>query len=1088
MNVSKKLTVQYMRFILSVFGLILFSGTLMAQNIRVTGKVVDRNNEPLAGVYIIIDKTTTGTSTMPDGTYSISAPSNATLIFSQIGMTTVTIPVNNRSVINVSMEDDAIAFQDVVVVGYGTQKRANLTGAVATVEISKTLESRPQADVAKALQGAVPGLSIINKSGQLNATPSITIRGAGTLSSKSTPPLIVVDGVPMDDLSSINNNDIESISILKDAASSSIYGTRAAFGVIVVTTKSAKNADRVSVNYSNNFSWDTPSIMPDFPSVATQARALRAANLRAGLANELFGMYMDDTFIGKADAWLQRHGGRAGYREMVPGDDFDLNPANGQGQFYADWDVVGIMFRNWKSGQNHNINVQGGNAQTNYYLSFGYNEENGVFTFNPDKLQRYNAAMNITTNVNNWLQIGARVNYNERVYTAPYTRRYTYQYLWRWGSFFGPYGTYNGYDMRNDIAYLKQAGEDRRNNGYTRLSGFMKATLLKGLTLNADYTFNINNVTEKEARLPVYALNSWGGDVTAPSYLSAQTSSSVYQKSQRNKSYAFNSYANYEFSLKDSHNFNIMAGVNAEEGENQYHTSARMILLDKTLPEFSLATGDQTVTGAHNEWGVAGLFGRINYDYNGIWLLELNGRYDGSSKFPAADRWAFFPSGSLGYRFSDETYFSSLKNVINNGKLRISYGEIGNQNIGNDRFISTLSRLGATDTYWLDASGVKVSAYDLPSLVSSTLRWERVQTLDFGLDLGLFKNKVNVTFDWFRRDTKDMLAVARTMPQVLGALAPMVNAGTLRTKGWELSVDWHQSIGEINLYANASITDYKTTVLQWDNDSRLLNQDYSGKEFGAIWGFETERLFTADDFDAAGNYKAGVASQTGLNQGTFVFGPGDVKFRDLNGDGVIDGGRGTQDDHGDLRIIGNTEPRYQYGFRLGGNWKGFDLDVFLQGIGKRDVWSTGAFVLPMARGADAIYANQTDYWSDENPNPNAFYPRMFPTNSAKGTISTISDGNHNFYPQTRYLVNMAYLRLKNLTLGYTLPEKYLPTSSLKKLRVYFSANNILELINKSIAPVDPEINETEDGQFTNGTWGRVDPMYRTISFGLQLSF
>jgi TonB-linked outer membrane protein, SusC/RagA family len=1079
-----------MRFILSVFGLILFSGTLMAQNIRVTGKVVDRNNDPLAGVYIIIDKTTTGTSTMPDGTYTISAPGNATLIFSQIGMTTVTIPVNNRSVINVSMEEDAIAFQDVVVVGYGTQRRANLTGSVATVDVSKTLESRPQADVAKALQGAVPGLTIMNSSGMLNAKPSITIRGAGTLSNDGVSnPLIVVDGVPMDDLSSLNNNDIESISVLKDAASSSIYGTRAAFGVILITTKSAKSTDRVSVNYSNNFSWDTPSMLPDFPDVATQARALRAANMRAGLANELFGMYMDDTFIGKANDWLQRHGGkRAGYREMIPGDDFDLNPANGQGQFYADWDVVGIMYRKWKPAQNHNINVQGGNGQTNYYMSFGYNNEEGVLSFNPNQLQRYNAAINVTTKVNDWLEVGGRVNYNERVYTEPFTRRYIYQYMWRWGSFFGPYGTYNGYDMNNSIAQLKQAGDEKTNNAYTRLSGFMKATLMRGLTLNADYTFSIHNMDLKSERLPVYALNSWGGDVRTPSYISARTSSSVRQESERNKSYAFNSYANYEFSLKESHNFNIMAGLNAEEGEYSRHWSQRMILLDSMLPEFSLATGDQTVGGSHSEWGVAGVFGRINYNYKDIWLLELNGRYDGSSKFPAADRWAFFPSGSVGYRFSDESYFDSVRNVINNGKLRISYGEIGNQAIGNNQFISTIARLSGDNTYWLDSGGVKVSAYDIPSLVSSTLRWERVQTLDFGLDIGLFKNMFNVTFDWYQRDTKDMLAPAKTMPQVLGALAPMVNAGTLRTKGWELNIDWHKTFGQVNLYANASITDYKTTVLKWENDSKLLNSNFSDKEYGAIWGFETERLFSADDFDAAGNYKSGVASQAGLNQGTFTFGPGDIKFRDLNGDGVIDGGQGTFDDHGDLKIIGNMFPRYQYGFRLGGTWKGFDLDMFFQGIGKRDSWQTGAFILPMARGADAIYAHQTDYWTEDNPNPNAFYPRMFPGNTSTGTISVLSGGNHNFYPQTRYMLNTAYLRFKNLTLGYTLPEKYLPTSYLKKLRVYFSANNICELINKSFVPIDPEVNTTEDGSFSNGTWGRVDPMYRTISFGMQISF
>jgi hypothetical protein len=340
-----------------------------------------------------------------------------------------------------------------------------------------------------------------------------------------------------------------------------------------------------------------------------------------------------------------------------------------------------------------------------------------------------------------------------------------------------------------------------------------------------------------------------------------------------------------------------------------------------------------------------------------------------------------------------------------------------------------------------------------------------------------------------------MLAPSKTLPQVLGANAPQVNAGSLRTRGWELAIDWRRNFGQVGVYANASIGDFQTVITKWDNDSRLLNQNYSGKVYGNIWGFETERLFSADDFNADGSYKSGVASQTGLEQGGFVFGPGDIKFKDLNGDGVINGGDpnktpgpGTEENHGDLKVIGNTTPRYQYSFRLGATWKGFDIDAFFQGIGKRDLWSTGAFVLPMSRGADAIYASQTDYWSEENPNQNAFFPRQWAGNSSTGTISVLEGGNHNFYPQTRYLVNMAYLRFKNLTVGYTLPSELTRKAYISKARVYFSANNLCELINKSNAPVDPEINSQETASPTNGTWGRIDPMYRTLSIGLQVTF
>lgn len=1090
----------------AISSLLLSSGNVMAaqanpdnslgvteqlQAITISGLVVDAAGEPVIGASVVEKGTTNGIVTDIDGKFTLSVKPGATLSISFVGYQPQ--EVKAAKTMKIILKEDTELLDEVVVVGYGVQKKANLTGAVSTIDVSKTLEARPQSDVSKALQGVVPGLTILNSSGELNAKPTITIRGTGTLSnSAKSNPLIVVDGVAMEDISYLNPNDIENISVLKDAASTSIYGTRAAFGVILITTKSAKKTDKITINYTNNFSWDTPTILPDFPDVSTQARALRAANERMGVENELFGMYMNDDFIAKADAWKKRHGGKAGYREMIPGDDFDLDPETGKGLYYADWDVVGIMFRDWKPAQSHNVSIQGTSGKTSYFLSFGYNKEEGVMTFNPNKLKKYNATINITSDITDWLTVGGRFSYNDKVYTEPATRRYTYQYMWRWGSFFGPYGTYQGYDMRNDIAYRKQAGEDKTNDSYTRIGGFARAKLLKGLTLNADYTFNIRNSNQKQANLPVYALNSWGGDITAPTYLSDQAGSYLYQESIRDNSYALNVYANYEFSLAKKHNFNIMIGANAEEGEYQMHWSQRKGLLDGNLPEFSLATGDQTVGGAHSEWGTAGWFGRINYDYKGIWLLELNGRYDGSSKFPSSDRWAFFPSGSVGYRFSEEAFFAPLKQVVNNGKFRASYGEIGNQAIGDNMFISTLSRRennSATGySYWLDSSGQKVSMYNLPSLVSPTLKWERIQTLDLGLDLGLLNNEINVSFDWYQRTTKDMLAPSKVMPQVLGADAPKVNAGTLRTRGWELSIDWHHTFKEVNVYANASIGDFKTVITKWDNDSKLLNENYSGKVYGDIWGFETDRLFTKDDFNADGSYKEGIASQKGLEQNGFIYGPGDIKFKNLDGNDVIDGGKGTADDHGDLKVIGNTTPRYQYSFRLGGTWKGFDIDAFFQGVGKRDVWSTGAFVIPMSRGADAIYDNQTDYWTEENQNYDAYYPRMWATNANKGTISVLEGGNHNFYPQSRYLVNMAYLRFKNLTIGYTLPQNLTRKAYIDKVRVYFSANNICELINKSKAPVDPEINSQETDEPTNGTWGRIDPMYRTVSFGLQVTF
>lgn len=1080
---KEKIKIIFLLFFLGI-------GMTFAQT-QIKGVVVDTSGDPIIGASIQIKGTGQGTVTDIDGQFTLSAPSNAVLVISYVGMKTQEVAAQTN--IRVVLEDDTEQLQEVVVVGYGTQRKENLTGAVSSVDVRKTLEAKPYSDISVALQGSVPGLSIINSSGALGAQPSISIRGLGTLSNNATSnPLIVVDGVPLSDLSLLNTQDIENISVLKDAASTSIYGTRAAFGVILITTKSAKTQDRVSINYTNNFSWDTPSILPDYPDVPTQLKALIAANNRAGLENELFGMYLDQ-MLPYAEKWRDEHNGKkSGYREMVLGNggnvvgDFMLDN-NGVGMYYADWDVVGIMFRKWKPAQSHNISVQGTSGKTSYYLSLGYNHNEGVMTFYPEKMDKWTTMLNITSDVKDWLQIGARFNYSNKDFIGPNARRTTYQYMWRWGSFFGPYGTYQGEDFRNDIAYRKQAGDWTDNNSFVRMSGFAKATLAKGLTLNADYTQNVNNYTYKYANVPLSGWNSWGGAITE--VVPFSTSSSLFQSSSRDNSFALNVFGNYEFKLADKHNFNLMLGGNAESGEFNRHSSARADLLDMNLPEFNLATGAQTVTGAHTQWATAGYFGRVNYDYEGIWLLELNGRYDGSSRFPASDRWAFFKSASAGYRISEQDFFNPIKDVVSNAKLRASFGEIGNEAVGSNMYLETMASRTAASTYWLADDGTKVVAYDLPRLVSSTLKWERIQTIDFGLDIGFLNNNLNFTFDWYQRNTKDMLAPGKTMPQVLGATAPYVNAGELRTRGWELSVDWRHKINDVMLYANANIGDFVTDIMKWDNDTKLLNSNYSGKRYGDIWGFETDRYFTADDFNADGSYKAGVASQIGLQQGTFVFGPGDIKFKDLDGSGVIDGGKGTADDHGDLKVIGNFTPRYQYSFRLGAEWKGFDLDLFFQGVGKRSMWTQSAFVMPMMRGADAIYANQTDYWTEDNPNPNAEFPRMFPGNAARGTISVLELGNHNFYPQSKYIVNMAYLRFKNLTVGYTLPQDLASKIYMSRARVYFSANNIMELINKSNAPVDPEINAVESGvSLGNATWGRIDPMYRTVSFGVQLTF
>ena len=389
-----------------------------------------------------------------------------------------------------------------------------------------------------------------------------------------------------------------------------------------------------------------------------------------------------------------------------------------------------------------------------------------------------------------------------------------------------------------------------------------------------------------------------------------------------------------------------------------------------------------------------------------------------------------------------------------------------------------------------------------PTWVNPSLTWERIQTKNLGLDLGFLDNEFTLTAEIFERLTKDMLAPSQVLPQVLGTDAPMANAGTLRTRGWELTLDWHHRFGEFNVYANFNLADSKTVVTKWESKAKLLNQNYSGKTYGDIWGFETDRYFEESDFtgqnaDGTWNYANGIASQKGLEQGSFHYGPGDVKFKDLDGNGVIDGGEGTADKHGDLKVIGNFLPRYEYSFHLGGIWRGFDLDLFFQGVGKRHVWTVSSMNFPLMREADlAIYDHQLSYnrviYKNGLKNVERYevnqankYPRLFPGNDPQGTISVIDPGTNNYYPQSRYLTDMSYLRLKNVTLGYTLPKELTRKAYIQKARIYLSASNLFLLYKGNDLPVDPEINAGAGLKF--GGWGRTAPITRTLSFGMQVT-
>ena len=1078
----------------------------------VTGTLVDEKGEPIIGASVQEIGTTRGTISDANGHFTLEVGKNARLKITYLGYKTVEVAAKNN--LAITMQDDNALLDEVVVVGYGQQKKANLTGAVANVDIEKTLGSRPEQDVAKALQGAVPGLTVLSNNGALNANPSISIRGLGTLSNgQKSSPLIIVDGVPVDDLSMVNGNDIATISVLKDASSSAIYGSRAAFGVILITTKQGQKGDHVSVKYNMQFGWSQSTILPDFPTVPEQLKAGLISKKRAGESTpELFGMYFDK-LLPYAEAWEKQHGGRKGYTVMQPyksmDDVGDYYFKNGLPLYYANYNIPDIWYNKHAPSTEHNISISGASKRTTFLMSFNYDKKQDVMKFNPGKLDRYGMNLNLKSDVTDWLTVGARLNWTRRHFSAadPWTN--IYQYLWRWGSYFIPSGIYqdadgNQYDFRL-VALQKNCNRLKNTHDQLRLNDYVQAHITKDLTLNADYTYEVHNWNQKSSDKSIYGMN-WSS--TRPAYIVNPSNSDATRWNTKQNRWTANAYADYAHTFDKVHNLHVMAGINGENFTSDYFYVQRTQLYDENYPELNLAYGDLTKATIDSETGdraSAGFFGRINYDYKGIYLLELNGRYDGSSRFRAGDRWAFFPSFSLGYRFSEEPYWKDLKNIVSNGKLRFSYGQIGNEAVGDNMFLSTV---GAYQMKWLNGSNTKLNAFGMPTWVNPALTWERIQTSNLGIDLGFLNNELNMTFELYQRLTKDMLCPGQAIPSAVGAGAPYTNNGQLRSRGWELSLAWrHQFTKDLAAYANFSIGDSKIKVTKWNTSDKNIGHTndasyaYEGETWGDIWGFETERYFTEDDFngkDASGKwiYKAGVADQTGIQTDNFVYGPGDIKFKDLNGDGKINGGKGTLKDHGDLKVIGNVLPRYEYSFRVGANWKGFDIDAFFQGVGKRDMWTLSAFNFPTMNHPDlALYKNQTKYNVYDpangvvNISESNDYPCLWPGNNVAGNVPALAAGgsSHNYYPQSKYLVDMSYLRLKALTLGYTLPQQLTRKAYIQNLRVYVSGNNLF-LLHKGNGnlPLDPEINTGEGVAY--GGWGRTIPPMRTFAVGMQLTF
>ncbi|AYN06476.1 TonB-dependent receptor [Flavobacterium sp. 140616W15] len=1087
--------------------LVLFIQVTFGQTKTITGTVKNKaDGIPIPGVSVLIQGTANGSSTDFDGNYSIAVSPGQSLSFSYMGFETKVIKFEGQQKLNVDLSESISKLDEVVVVGFSSQKKANLTGAVASIDVSKTLGTRPLTDVTKALQGTTPGVNINFNSGNLNRPANINIRGAGTVNTNaSDAPLVLVDGVPTD-MSLINPNDVESISVLKDAASASIYGARAAFGVILITTKGGKTGEgKVRFSYSGNTAISNPISTLKFLDPTEEIPGLIAAADRTALSPEFFGANYN-ILLPKIVEWKEKYANNRTSNEMIYGEDWEI--IGGNPYFYRVWDTNKELYAKNAIQTTHNFSAQGNlGDNSSFFASFALSDQKGMLRVNQETRKRTNINLGFTTKLADWLTADFRVMNISSTYEYPFnyyggagTDDTTYTnylgYALRWGQYTPNFGTYRGYNFRTAGGYLSNASvnEDEKNNN--RLSAKFTAQIAKDLNLITEISSVTDYYTRKQNGGKFQAWDNWSAmpyDATTiqtaiPATLEAGNDFVAQSKSQ-SKTNVVNIYANYKKQF-NNHNLKFLGGFNSEWQNFSRTYARRNTLLDKSKPEFNLAVGEQFVSGAANkdlnpaetDYSIAGFFARVNYDYKGIYLLELNGRYDGSSKFPTDQQWGFFPSASVGYRISNEKFMENTRDWLNDLKLRASMGAIGNQNIGNNAFLAVLN---SKNPSWINGGAVLPPSTDLPTNVDPSLTWEKVYTKDIGIDIRIF-NMFGASFDWYQRDTKGMLAPGITLPGSFGQNAAQTNSGNMRTRGWELALNFNKQINEnASVFVDVALSDYKSVITKWNNTSKLLglvsagtHPYYDGYEVGQIWGLTSDRLLQSTDvFTNNGKTVNGVDySKTML--GNFKYGPGDVHYVDTNGDGVISRGAGTADDHGDLSKIGNSTPRYKYGITLGGKFHGFDVSAFFQGVAKRDYWAASDAVLPFYRHPQQMYANQADYWTPTNtdaywPNPHA--------GSESVAFGGGTNGMNNFITQSRYLLDMSYLRLKNFSLGYSLPKDFIKKAGLEKLRIYTSGENLVTWADSRL-PVDPEIDESEI------FWGRSYPFTKTWSFGIELSF
>lgn len=1042
------------------------------------GKVLDDTGQPVIGATVKVDGADNkGAVTDIDGNFSISGVSSGKVTVTYIGYKTAIANFRAGTPLTITMSEDSKALSEVVVVGFGVQKKANLTGAVSVVD-SEQFEARPVRTATEALQGAVPGLQISSTGGSLENNMSINIRGTATIGQGSSgSPLILIDGSE-GDLNTINPQDIETISVLKDAAASSIYGARAPFGVILITTKSGRSG-KVSINYNNSFRFSNrirdKHMMNSYDFMCWMQDGINGS-----------GVWSQSTI----DNIVKYHFAKPygpGSRITEDGEIlYSIGSSNGVtwDEPYAnginDEDIYDVIYKNTAFAQEHNASVSGGTDKVNFYLSLNYLDNNGFMKINEDSYNRYAGTAKINADITKWLKVNYSMRFTRTDYRRPAALANNfYQDLARQGWPTLPTVDRNGYWYSNPSPYLHLAegGKDTTQRDVLNNQLGFVIEPIKNWKTHIDFNYRTDTSTRHWDSFADY-----NHDVNGNPVLYGDGTTNVHEDLKKENYLNFQAYTEYDFSLAEKHNFHIMAGFQAEQLKQLVFGLQRNGIIDPSKPEVDLTTGlggngDPIVpstNGARNQWQTAGFFGRLNYNYADRYLVEFNLRHDGTSRFRRNKMWKTFPSASVGWNIANEKFFAPLQKDINLLKLRASYGTLGNTNLDNWYPTYLTITYSPSAGQWLQ-NGALTNTVTTPGLISALLTWETIESYDIGIDVAAFNNRLTASADWYIRNTKNMVGNAPELPAILGTGVPVTNNTDLRTSGWELQVSWRDRLQNGLSYGiGFNISDARTKITRYPNNpTGDLGTYITGRYINEIWGYETVGLAKTDE-EMAQHIAKVDQSALGSN-----WAAGDIMYKDVNGDGRISSGNYTITDHGDLKLIGNSTPRYFFGIDLNASWKGFDVRAFFQGVMKRDYMlndnpfmfgfaSNGNWWAAGIEGVEDYFRNE-DSWSVQNgyqaENLNAYLPR-------------VNGGGKNLQSQTRYLLNAAYMRLKNFQIGYTLPQKLTSNWGINNLRLYFSVENLFTLTSLP-KQFDPELL----GYDSNNGY----PLSRTVSFGLSIT-